>query len=85
MLRRLRRRAREPRIHTGDPRFGLHPALLEDPLLKKVYLMDLALFISAEHVSYLAVSGMMGCAPDELAVGIYGTTSNVAARSAGGA
>lgn len=44
-----------------------HPALSDDPLLKQVYLMDIALFIGAERTSYEAVSGMMRCAPDELA------------------
>src|SRR5262245_61751273 len=33
------------------------PALFKDELLKKIYLMDIALFIGAERVSYLAVSG----------------------------
>ena len=32
MLRRLRRRDREPRIHIGDPRFEGMPALLETKL-----------------------------------------------------
>jgi hypothetical protein len=50
-----------------------HPALFEDPLLKQVYLMDIALFIGAEHTSYHAVSGMMRCAPDELAQMQLGT------------
>jgi hypothetical protein len=45
---------------------AVHPALLEDPLLRSVYLMDIALFIGAERTSYLAASGMMACAPDEL-------------------
>jgi len=48
----------------GDQR--ANPALWEDPLLKQVYLMDLALFVGAELTSYLAVSGMIRCAPDEL-------------------
>jgi hypothetical protein len=43
-----------------------HPALEEDPLLRKVYLIDVALFIAAERSSYKAVSGMMAFAPDEL-------------------
>jgi hypothetical protein len=50
-----------------------HPALFEDPLLQQVYLMDIALFIGAEHTSYQAVSGMMRCAPDELAEMQLGT------------
>jgi Long-chain fatty aldehyde decarbonylase len=49
------------------------PALFEDPLLQKVYLMDIALFIGAEFTSYLAVSGMIRCAPDELAQMQLGT------------
>jgi len=44
-----------------------HPALHEDPLLQKVYLLDIALFLSAERVSYLAVSKMVSFAPDEAA------------------
>ncbi len=41
------------------------PELLEDPLLNKVYLIDLALFVSAEKTSADAVAGMMKIAPDE--------------------
>ena len=59
------------RAVTGDD--TPHPALFEDPLLRQVYLMDIALFIGAERTSYLAVSGMMGCAPDELAQMQLGT------------
>ncbi|HEY8210880.1 MAG TPA: ferritin-like domain-containing protein [Myxococcaceae bacterium] len=40
--------------------------LHEDPLLRKVYLIDVALFIGAEKTSYLATSAMMRSAPDEL-------------------
>jgi hypothetical protein len=43
-----------------------HPAIHEDPLLRKVYLLDIALFIAAERTSYRAVAGMIGFAPDEL-------------------
>jgi hypothetical protein len=43
-----------------------HPALFEDPLLRQVYLLDVALFVGAERTSYLAVSGMMRLAEDEL-------------------
>jgi hypothetical protein len=50
-----------------------HPALFEDPLLRKVYLMDLALFIGAEQTSYRAVAGMVTCAPDELSQMHLGT------------
>jgi hypothetical protein len=45
---------------------AVHPALWEDPLLRNVYLMDIALFIGAELTSYLAVAGMVRLAPDEL-------------------
>jgi ribonucleotide reductase beta subunit family protein with ferritin-like domain len=50
-----------------------HPALRSDPLLRKVYLLDLALFIGAERASYHAVSGMVGFAPDERAQMQLGT------------
>jgi hypothetical protein len=50
-----------------------HPGIYEDPLLRQVYLMDLALFIGAEKTSYLAVSGMMKDAPDELSQMQLGT------------
>jgi hypothetical protein len=42
-----------------------HPALWEDALLRQIYLLDIASFITAERTSMLAVSGMVGCAPDE--------------------
>lgn len=41
------------------------PALFEDKLLRKVYLLDVALFVGAERTSYRAVAGMMRFAPDE--------------------
>ena len=43
-----------------------HPALQEDPLLRQIYLIDLATFITAEHTSVMAVSGMVRLAPDEV-------------------
>ena len=43
----------------------VHPALHDDALLRKVYLLDIALFLAAERVSYLAVSKMISFAPDE--------------------
>jgi hypothetical protein len=51
----------------GRPMSGAaeHPALHTDALLRKVYMLDLALFIGAERASYTAVSGMVGMAPDE--------------------
>ena len=58
---------------SADANEEAHHALFEDPLLKQVYLMDIALFIGAEHTSYHAVSGMMRCAPDELAQMQLGT------------
>jgi DnaJ-domain-containing protein 1 len=39
--------------------------LWEDPLLRQIYLLDIASFITAERTSLQAVSGMIGCAPDE--------------------
>src|SRR6478736_2866793 len=48
----------------ADP-LPVHPGLYEDPLLRKVYELDVALFIGAEEVSYKAVAGMIGFAPDE--------------------
>lgn len=42
-----------------------HPALWEDALLRQIYLLDIASFITAERTSMLAVAGMVGCAPDE--------------------
>jgi len=63
-----------------DTRYGrspadepAHPGLVEDPLLRKVYLLDLALFVAAERTSYLAVSAMMSFAPDEAAQMQLGT------------
>lgn len=52
----------------GRPVAGVEaiPEVYEDPLLRQVYLMDLALFVGAERTSYLAVSGMMAFAPDEV-------------------
>jgi len=50
-----------------------HPALHTDALLRKVYMLDLALFIGAERASYLAVSGMVRFAPDEAAQMQLGT------------
>jgi hypothetical protein len=50
-----------------------HPALFEDPLLQKVYKLDLALFVGAERTSYLAVAGMIPFAPDEIAQMQLGT------------
>lgn len=44
---------------------GPHISLLEDPLLKQIYLIDMALFIASEKVSYLATSSMVSAAPDE--------------------
>ena len=43
-----------------------HPALHEDPLLRQIYLLDLATFVTAEHTSVMAVSGMVKLAPDEV-------------------
>lgn len=36
-----------------------------DPLLRQIYLLDIASFITAERTSMLAVAGMVGLAPDE--------------------
>lgn len=52
---------------------GVHPALFEDPLLRQVYLMDIALFIAAERTSYEAVAGMVRLAPDEISQMQLGT------------
>jgi hypothetical protein len=41
------------------------PHLWEDPLLRQIYLLDIASFITAERVSMEAVAGMIGFAPDE--------------------
>jgi len=41
------------------------PHLWEDPLLRQIYLLDIASFITAERTSMQAVSGMIGLAPDE--------------------
>lgn len=41
--------------------------LWDDPLLRQIYLLDIATFITAEHVSMLAVAGMVRSAPDESA------------------
>lgn len=43
----------------------VHPGLFEDPLLRRVYELDIALFIGAEETSYKAVAAMIGFAPDE--------------------
>lgn len=42
-----------------------HPAIWEDALLRQIFLLDIASFITAERTSMLAVAGMVGCAPDE--------------------
>ena len=42
-----------------------HSCLLEDPLIRQIYLLDIASFITAERTSVLAVSGMIRSAPDE--------------------
>jgi hypothetical protein len=47
----------------GEDRPSRH--LWEDPLLRQIYLLDIASFITAERTSLQAVSGMVGCAPDE--------------------
>jgi hypothetical protein len=44
---------------------GPHPALLGDPLVRQIYLIDIAFFIAAERVSYLASAGLLRLAPDE--------------------
>ena len=41
------------------------PHLWDDPLLRQIYLLDIASFITAERVSMEAVAGMIGFAPDE--------------------
>jgi len=40
------------------------PHLWEDPLLRQIYLLDIASFITAERTSMEAVAGMIACAPD---------------------
>jgi hypothetical protein len=47
----------------GDP--GPHERLLSDPLVRQIYLIDIAFFIAAEKVSYLASAGLLPLAPDE--------------------
>jgi len=42
-----------------------NPNLWEDPLLRQIYLLDIASFITAERTSMHAVAGMIGLAPDE--------------------
>ena len=44
---------------------GPHPALLSDPLVRQIYLIDIAFFVAAEKVSYLASAGLLPLAPDE--------------------
>src|SRR3569832_2992033 len=44
---------------------GPHAALLSDPLVKQIYLIDIAFFIASEKVSYLASAGLLPLAPDE--------------------
>jgi 1,2-phenylacetyl-CoA epoxidase catalytic subunit len=39
--------------------------LWDDPLLRQIYLLDIASFVTAERTSMVAVSGMVRCAPDE--------------------
>jgi hypothetical protein len=53
-------------VYGRAPDSQAHSAVFEDPLLQKVYLLDVALFIGAERTSYLAVAGMVGLANDEL-------------------
>lgn len=42
-----------------------HPGLHEDPRLRQIYLMDMAMFISTEKVSAQGISGIMKYAPDD--------------------
>lgn len=44
---------------------GPSNALLEDPLVKRICLIDMAFFIAAEKVSYLATAGLLPIAPTE--------------------
>jgi hypothetical protein len=44
---------------------GVVPELFTDPLLRQVYLIDLAVFLGGEQTSVQAVAGLMRCAPDE--------------------
>lgn len=44
---------------------GVLPELFTDPLLRQVYLIDLAVFLGGEKTSVDAVAGLLRCAPDE--------------------
>lgn len=42
-----------------------HPALWDDPLLSKIYQIDIATFLTAERISMINISKMVSQAPDE--------------------
>ncbi|MES2938885.1 MAG: long-chain fatty aldehyde decarbonylase [Pseudomonadota bacterium] len=52
---------------------GVIPELFSDPLLRQVYLIDVAVFIGGEKTSYEAVAGLLRCAPDEASQIYLGT------------
>jgi hypothetical protein len=49
------------------------PELFTDPLLRQVYLIDLAVFLGGEKTSMDAVAGLLRCAPDEASQVYLGT------------
>lgn len=57
-----------------------HRAVMEDPLLRQVCLIDMATFITAERVSVKAVSGMIRIAPDDASRGFLCTQAIDEAR-----
>jgi len=61
-------RYRRPPVETG-----LLPELFTDPLLRQVYLIDLAVFLGGEKTSMDAVAGLLRCAPDESSQVYLGT------------
>ncbi len=61
--------------HYGRPReeIGVLPELHTDPLLKQVYLIDVAIFIGGERTSVEAVAGLLRSAPDDASRTYLGT------------
>ena len=50
-------------VHQDGPQ--THPAVFNDRLVNQIYKLDVATFLTAERVSYLGISKLVGHAPDE--------------------
>lgn len=61
-----------PWLHLKNTRYGLKegvakpiPGLWEDPLLSQIHKIDIAMFLTAERISYQNISALVSAAPDE--------------------